>query len=90
MQFNIPINMLPNGSYVPVQNGVGVALVTVNQELGQNKTALINFAGSNQAVVNFNSENQPINFTLFNANPTTALEQSVNHIVNHMVANGFV
>lgn len=90
MQINIPINMLANGSYVPSSGGTGVAVVTVRQVKGQNKTAIINFAGCNKAAVNFNSDNQPINYTMFDVNAPLTDQQTVSHVVNHLLANGLV
>jgi len=48
----IPIVQNLDGSYTPSDQGLGFAVVTYNYDIS-GKTAIINFAGVNQAVVTF-------------------------------------
>lgn len=48
----IPIMQNVDGSYSPHEHGLGFAVVTYNYDVS-GKTAIINFAGINQAVVTF-------------------------------------
>lgn len=48
----IPIMQNLDGSYSPSDMGMGFAIVTYNYDIS-GKTAIINFAGVNQAVITF-------------------------------------
>ena len=80
---NVQINVAqqPDGSLAPSPFGEGVAIVTMNDD----RTAIIMFAGMNQAVVNFDDTGtQPLNYTLFNPMADLSTQLTVENLIRHI------
>lgn len=87
MNTQIPISVAeqPDGSIAPHPMGVGQVIVLMQQEPGQPKTAIIAFAGCNQAVVNFDESGRSvINYTLLNPGANFQVQVSVENIIRYL------
>lgn len=81
----IPVAEQPDGSIAFHPMGVGIVNVNIQQEVGHPKTAIIAFAGSNQALVNFDDSGcSAINYTILNPGATAEVQQSVMNIINYL------
>lgn len=87
MNFSIPIGQQPNGVYVPNNAGPGVCGISVTQEPNSTKTAIIHFAGCNQAVVNYNEMGQAINYTILMPSVPLSVIVSVENIIAHIAGH---
>lgn len=85
MNLQISVAQQPDGSLVPNPFGEGVAIVNMTDDPTQPKTAIIMFAGLNQAVVNFDDTGrQVINYTLFNPAADIATQVTVENLIHHI------
>lgn len=84
MKFNIPIGQLPDGAYIPNTLGPGICTVSVTQEPNSPKTAILNFEGCNQAVVNYNEMGQAINYTVLMPNVRQSIVASIENLIRHI------
>jgi hypothetical protein len=81
----IPVAEQPDGSIAFNPSGVGLASANIQQEPGHPKTAILAFAGSNQAVVQFDdSGRSAINYTILNPGATYQVQQSVVNLINYL------
>lgn len=81
-----------NGGLTLLNPGMGgTGTVTVNfARNGSNElTAILNFAGSNQALITFDASNSiPVSYQLYSASPDNFIEQSVCNIMRQI--SGFI
>jgi len=88
MQIQISVAQQLDGSLAPMPLGDGTAIVTMNDDPTQPKTAIIMFAGLNQAVVNFDETGtQVLNYTLLNPMADIITQQTVENLIPHISAN---
>lgn len=86
MNFNIPIGQQPDGVYVPNIIGPGICTVSVTQEPNSPKTAILNFEGCNQAVVNYNEMGQALNYTVLMPNVKRSIIVSIENLIRHIAS----
>lgn len=80
----IPIMQNLDGSYSPHNQGMGIAVVTYNYDIS-GKTALINFAGMNQAVVTFDEMgNTVVSYHMLNLGATAQDMATVENIARYL------
>lgn len=76
------------GVLVPSFGGQGTAFITIQQSTNEAKSAVINFAGMNQALVTFDSlGSKGITYTALNPAHNAIIAQSIENIVAHMNEN---
>lgn len=81
----IPVAQMADGSLIPHPGGMGMANANIQQEPGHPKTAIIAFAGMNQAVVNFDETGlRIINYTILNPGATLQVQNTVENIIKHL------
>jgi hypothetical protein len=81
----IPVSLQADGSITPNPMGPGMATVLYNTDANGVKTAIIAFAGHNQALVTFDDfGRQVVSYTPFNQMMTPSIENIIRHI-NQMV-----
>lgn len=81
----IPISQQADGSIIPNPMGQGFATVLYNTDATGVKTAIIAFAGQNQALVTFDDfGRQVVSYTPFNQMMSPSIENIIRHI-NQMV-----
>lgn len=87
MQLPVRVTQDATGALVPSFGGQGTALITISNDNGP-KTAIINFAGMNQALVTFDSMGMKgITYTALNPMHNAVIAQSVENIIAHMNEN---
>jgi hypothetical protein len=80
----IPIMQNLDGSYSPHMQGMGVAIVTYNYDV-TGKTAIISFAGVNQAVVTFDETGTTVvSYHMLNLMATASDMASVENIARYL------
>lgn len=82
----IPIMQQADGSLIPNPLGQGIATIIYNTDALGVKTAIINFAGHNQALVTFDdSGRQVVSYTPFNQLMTPSIENIIRHITTNQL-----
>lgn len=88
MQIQINVTQQLDGSLMPMPLGEGCAIVTLNDDPTQPRTAIITFSGLNQAVVNFDETGtQVLNYTLLNPMADVIIQQTVENLIPHISSN---
>lgn len=81
----IPVSMLPDGSITPSPVGQAVAEVVFSTDPSGSKTALIRFAGMNQALATYDAlGNHVVSFTPYDITGNAAIDRSIRNIINHI------
>lgn len=87
MKLPVRVTQDKTGVLIPSFAGQGVAYITIQQNSGP-KTAVVEFHGMNQALVNFDSMGMKgINYTALNPAYTSIDAQSIENIIGHMNEN---
>lgn len=85
MNLSITVAEQADGSLAYHPSGPGLASVSFTHDPGQPKTATIAFAGSNQALVNFDdSGRNAINFVILNPGAGYQVQQTVMNLIQHI------
>ena len=76
----IPVSQTPDGDLVPTPGGPGIATVTYMTDANGVKTAMVNFAGANQAWATFDDSGfKVVSYTPFNQ----AYSRSIENILDY-------
>jgi hypothetical protein len=87
MQLSVSVTQDDVGALVPSPMGHGVAYVTINHN-DSPKSAIISFAGINQAVATFDDfGTRALTYNLLNPGACMVIQRSVENIIEHMNNN---
>lgn len=87
MQLSVSVTQDDVGALVPSPVGHGVAFIIINH-VSSPKSAIINFAGANQALATFDDMGtRALSYTLLNPMACMVTQRSVENIIEHMNNN---
>lgn len=89
MQFQVRVKQDVTGILIPSPTGPDVALVSIQNNEGSNpKTAIISFAGINQALATFDAMGTKcITYTALNPYHNAVIASSIENIIVHLNNN---
>jgi hypothetical protein len=85
---SIRVNMLSDGTLTPDPIGIGVATVCFTRDESGFKTGLLQFAGLNQASLNYDqTQSMIVGYGIMNHAASLADQQSIERLIHYINAN---
>ena len=85
---SIRVQLSPDGTLCPHPNGSGVANVFFTRDEGGNKTGVLQFAGLNQASLNYDqSQSVIIGYGIMNISASLADQRSIETLIHFINSN---